>query len=1619
MRNLKRALSLALASIMLLGMMVTGAGAASTSFTDFDQIVNQEAAEVTSGLKIFEGYTDGSFGPEKEVTRAEMAVIICKILNGSNVDPANFSGVTKFTDVPSWAEGYVNYCNSMGIVVGVGDNKFDPNRTVSTVEAATMLLKALGYFIEEDQLGADWKTVVTGRALNMKLYGNLTLGVDEPLTRDNVAELLFHTLFAQRVAYDDNRHLYVKNTDRDVVVTNGTSDRDNTLAMNTFGMWYIDGVVTANSCTDDTLSETVNNAPRTNVVFDNSADYLGGNNAGEYPFEYTTGLDMIGHAARVYYSMERNAPVVYAIADRATKVEYVTYDDNTTNLANAANQAGFRRNTILELSKEKDYKLNYSWNVPVGSLDLTPENEPAKTLIVISNSSDLSVDVVIALDQYLDTVKNIYTRNEETDYDMTTQNASRLEVPHDTFEKGDYVIVTDVGNEGKVLNFQAPELVTANITKITGVSNQNATVKSIVADGVEYVGSPVEHHKRGKAALDNTTNFEAIETIGESTLILDLQGKCIGLGEPEGLPNYAYAAQFGVWHTTSGINTKDKLTVKLYFADGTSGAYQVNTSVSRNNTFYNYNQGDLGLGATSTDLAALNAFDNTGDYGTKAYRTPVSIASNGDLTVYGSGLGIYRATVRADGTVVLQALETDYAQRAKLAKARLVAKHSTLVVTEEAANLIGETYMNAPGKNVTINSAADGSAGALYQTAKTVYFYTNGKYDDESVAVRIGVANAESFVGSDKGGDGVNNEYLQVFAKQNASNNNRYEVSAMLVWGVEVDTNKDLYFYKEGNYHITTKDGVEVANGKAANDELAVTFDLYKASGEAYSHTFTNGGKYYTMDEAISMVREIPTGFYTIGKDKLSEERASDQANHKSTKGDYTYVLNAKVDHVDAYNNIFTQVEEVGGITGETLVVDATGKNEFNSVGDIANHSNFGDTVTISYCYKHKGSDMYEVKAIFVTGYAPKGTDIGGNVDKDLIVTYDKNTMGLRIYDKNQYASFGPTTITTTTSVMSIMTAVKAAYQAAGFTVTNEVVLGAGIWGMTISGGGLANTMNVTNATSGQFGMLGYYIPTTITPLAKITLNGKVVGYYANGETVTMNVGKNTVILDAAGGTVANPTAADGKFSYTVKAADFASAPADVAFAEAIGVTVTSGVDAIYYVDGRAFTLTNDGSTSNNVPAGTKLILSASDASTTKMWQFKTATGKIGDRVTGQTTVEYTVPATGSVSIDVDEIIAVYAGPGVKVADGSGNTLVDGGSYGKTEYFVSTDAAAFASTVVTGSTNFITETAVVKPAGIKVASGSEVNAAGAGTAVDGLTTHLSIYAASQVNLTGVTATMNNTAKTPVSDTDFVSVGAVLNLTGTSTTYNDCIVATPAGGTAVNIGKADGAKAAVGTYTMTTTNVAFTEGTLGGGGVTPTPPPPPANYNVTLPATGLTASYTDADGNTVNLTAGQATAVPANTVITLADVTFDGTWYTKFGATEYVKLTNNTITVDKDLDFSAVADKYHKVSAVQVDVTTNTAAIATNLGGATITASAGTDPVYVKEGGAISVSFTIDKDLAGALKATLSATGLTVDTSTFKSETQLADTGDYTGKTDSVTAKAWATADVSLKYVISV
>ena len=131
MRNLKRALSLALASVMLLGMMVVGSSAKGIDdFTDKAEIVNQDAVAVTSAIGLFDGYEDGSFGPENVVTRAEMAVIICTMLYGAGVNVNQFAETSVFTDVPDWAFEAVAWCYMTGITKGTGETTFSANAVI-------------------------------------------------------------------------------------------------------------------------------------------------------------------------------------------------------------------------------------------------------------------------------------------------------------------------------------------------------------------------------------------------------------------------------------------------------------------------------------------------------------------------------------------------------------------------------------------------------------------------------------------------------------------------------------------------------------------------------------------------------------------------------------------------------------------------------------------------------------------------------------------------------------------------------------------------------------------------------------------------------------------------------------------------------------------------------------------------------------------------------------------------------------------------------------------------------------------------------------------------------------------------------------------------------------------------------------------------------------------------------------------------------------------------------------------------------------------------------------------------------------------------------------------------
>ena len=89
-----------------------------------------------------QGDTSGNFNPDKYVTRAQMAAIICRMLGETENLTTDGS---RFTDVPAsyWANGYIIKAASLGIINGYQDGSFKPNNTVTYEQALAMVIRAM------------------------------------------------------------------------------------------------------------------------------------------------------------------------------------------------------------------------------------------------------------------------------------------------------------------------------------------------------------------------------------------------------------------------------------------------------------------------------------------------------------------------------------------------------------------------------------------------------------------------------------------------------------------------------------------------------------------------------------------------------------------------------------------------------------------------------------------------------------------------------------------------------------------------------------------------------------------------------------------------------------------------------------------------------------------------------------------------------------------------------------------------------------------------------------------------------------------------------------------------------------------------------------------------------------------------------------------------------------------------------------------------------------------------------------------------------------------------------------------------------------------------------------
>ncbi len=595
MRNLKRALSLALAAIMLIGMMVVSASAVSyNDLTDKDQIVNKDAVSMLVTLGVIEGKPDGSYAPTEGVDRAQMAKMISVIMNQGVDNGALYeNSPSGLTDISShWAKGHINYCYTTGIIAGRGNGKFDPDAGVTGSEAAKMLLVAAGYDPAIEGLtGTDWEINTNALASKLGIFRNFKGSVAEPLSRDNAALLIYNALDVEMIeSYTNNGYAMAYSDAR-------------TILSSMYGVYKVEGVVVGNKWAelDKTDSDSALKDGKTvldNVVLyssttSNTTKDEGVAQSGKIAFNVDTPVDFLGKTVTMY--IEKTT-----ILSDSKVLGVSTKDDVNVINATAATQStvkDYLKGTGVAVTKGTEFYVNYGYckteedaHNLINDYSYAANNSDKFNLNgvdveIIDNNNDGDAEYVLFTRETLSEVRTYSEKNETISfyapgYDKNNELANKTVTETEDFE--DVVFNDEVTTDDLILYVQyggrtyisAPEVVTG---KMTRVDRDKADELFITVDGEEYRQSYILD---AASLVDvDLTRFDIADAKNEPgfdnsyDFVLDSNGYVIAIRPAEEVvTNYALVVD-SAW-TLNALDRSGQ--VKILMTDGTVKTYSIN-----------------------------------------------------------------------------------------------------------------------------------------------------------------------------------------------------------------------------------------------------------------------------------------------------------------------------------------------------------------------------------------------------------------------------------------------------------------------------------------------------------------------------------------------------------------------------------------------------------------------------------------------------------------------------------------------------------------------------------------------------------------------------------------------------------------------------------------------------------------------------------------------------------------------------------------------------------------------------------------------------------------------------------------------------------------------------------
>ena len=434
--NLKKVLALVLAFACAFTMF---AGAA---FTDQADIKATDAVNMLSSLGVITGYTDGSYQPNKVVTRAEMAKMIFVVRNNKIDDSAYQSNYSKLTDISNhWAKGYIKFCESQGIIAGKGNNKFDPDSPVTGVEAAKMLLVVSGYDSAKAGLtGSAWRTNVLKYAGAAGILDDVNAALEQGLPRQYAAQMIYNTLDTNRVKWSKDSESF------DDVLNGGVKE---TVGHAYMGLTKTTGTLVSISKDALTLDSVI-------AADSDAVDY-----AGNYETQFTKVSedysDLLGQRVKVLFKDGKTNSVlgVYPTSDNTVyntllngvekdgkkiKFDGKSYSVETTGIkvyVDGALQLKADKKTV-DLKSVADFDNDFKAGTSLisGRVNRTSADE----VIFVDSDDNGKIDTAIVTT--VNTAKATYVSSSEIVAGNTTYKFEDENIADD-IAKNDYVVITE------------------------------------------------------------------------------------------------------------------------------------------------------------------------------------------------------------------------------------------------------------------------------------------------------------------------------------------------------------------------------------------------------------------------------------------------------------------------------------------------------------------------------------------------------------------------------------------------------------------------------------------------------------------------------------------------------------------------------------------------------------------------------------------------------------------------------------------------------------------------------------------------------------------------------------------------------------------------------------------------------------------------------------------------------------------------------------------------------------------------------------------------------------------------------------------------------------------------